>query len=328
MLMQRAFLNSGIKITFEYEGYESEIFHSENGLADYLSYIFTDQFPKDKMAVKPLYYHHKDEETGIDVEVALTFNTSKTNFDPIELSFCNSLNTFKGGKHLTGFRTGLTRAFNSILAANDKLISAADKKIKLSGEDLRENLVAIISIRHPNPQFVGNEKAELSNKDSQTALDSLTNKFFTEYLENNKNELKYIVAKSLIAAKSREASKRSRDMIRKNNDLFATSSAAKLTACESSDPIECELFLCEGDSAAGTAKKSRDNQFQAIFPLKGKILNTENYDVPRIIKNTEISDIISILGTNIGKAFDINALNYHKIVILADADSDGYAKIS
>jgi DNA gyrase subunit B len=317
MIIQRAYLNKGVRIIFN-----GTTYHSENGLPDYMDYIYSKNNLSGKI-VDTISGEVTDPTTNVSVKFALSYSNSKNDYDAIEYTFCNSLYTFDGGKHLTGFRMGLTRAVNSLFRLREKDIPQKDRSIKISGDDIRENVVVIISVSHPEPQFLGNRKSELNNSDVQGITDTLINTTIQQYFERHPTAFKPLMNKIILAAKSREAAKRSRDTILRKDDLFAGSSAAKLSPCESDDPRITELFLTEGDSAGGTAKKARDRIIQAIFPLKGKILNTEGSDPLKAMKNTEISDLVTILGTGIGKHFNLENLKYSKIIILSDADVDG-----
>lgn len=323
-LRELAFLNKGIRITLTDERQEdelgrvqSETFYSEGGLREFVSFI---DASREKLIPSPIYM--EGERAGIPVEVALTYNTT---FSENIFSYVNNINTHEGGTHLAGFRRALTRTLKKY--ADESGITAKEK-IEITGDDFREGLTAVISVKVMEPQFEGQTKTKLGNNEVAGAVDQLVGEMLTNYLEEHPNEAKTIVNKVVLAAKARIAARKAREMVQRKNVLTGTGLPGKLSDCSETDPARCELFLVEGDSAGGTAKQGRDRKFQAIMPLRGKILNVEKAMSHKVFENEEIRNIFTALGVSIGteedsKALNLSKLRYHKIIIMCDADVDG-----
>lgn len=313
-LRELAFLNRGIKITIKdnrVENKQNEYFY-EGGIKSYVEHL---NRTKEVIHDEPIYI--EGERDGISVEVALQYNEGYT--DSI-YSFANNIHTYEGGTHESGFKTGLTRVINDY-ARKSGLIKENDTN--LSGEDVREGLTAIVSIKHPDPQFEGQTKTKLGNSEVRTITDSLFSNHFEKFLLENPQVAKKIVEKGLMAARARLAAKKARELTRRKSALEVSSLPGKLADCSSKDPSISELYIVEGDSAGGSAKQGRDRHFQAILPLRGKILNVEKARLDRILSNNEVRSMITAIGTGIGEDFDIAKARYHKIVIMTDADVDG-----
>lgn len=313
-LRELAFLNRGIKITIKdnrVENKQNEYYY-EGGIKSYVEHL---NRTKEVIHDEPIYI--EGERDGISVEVALQYNEGYT--DSI-YSFANNIHTYEGGTHESGFKTGLTRVINDY-ARKSGLIKENDTN--LSGEDVREGLTAIVSIKHPDPQFEGQTKTKLGNSEVRTITDSLFSNHFEKFLLENPQVAKKIVEKGLMAARARLAAKKARELTRRKSALEVSSLPGKLADCSSKDPSISELYIVEGDSAGGSAKQGRDRHFQAILPLRGKILNVEKARLDRILSNNEVRSMITAIGTGIGEDFDISKARYHKIVIMTDADVDG-----
>ncbi len=307
-LKELAFLNKGIRITLidERNGRKEE-FYSEGGIREFVALL-----NKNKPVLHDIIYF-SGERNGIMVEVALQF--TDTEFETL-FAFANNIHTVEGGTHVAGFRAGLTRAINEY---GKKHI----KKFKpLSGTDVREGLTAVISVKVPEPQFEGQTKTKLTNSEVKTVVESLTYSEVLRWLEEHPNEANRIIEKCLIAMKAREAAKRARELVRKKSELSITL-PGKLADCSSKNPEERELFIVEGESAGGSAKQARDRRFQAVLPIRGKIINVEKAGFLRALKNEEIKAIASAIGAGIGKDFDISKARYRRIIIMTDADVDG-----
>ncbi|QOQ98207.1 DNA topoisomerase (ATP-hydrolyzing) subunit B [Helicobacter winghamensis] len=306
-----AYLNHQITINFsdERDGF-SEIYHFEGGLSQFITDI-----NKKPAIVSILGFEGKDE--GVEVEVALTYNEG---FDEKVLSFVNNINTSEGGTHEAGFRAGLTRTIMNYIEAN---ANAREKDSKITGDDIREGLVAIVSVRVIDPQFVGQTKGKLGSTFVKPIVQKLTYEKISKYFEENPNEAKAIMQKALLAARGREAAKKARELTRKKESFSVGTLPGKLADCQSKDPSISELYLVEGDSAGGSAKQGRDRVYQAILPLRGKILNVEKSRLDKILKSEEIKNLITALGCGIGEEFDIEKARYNKIIIMTDADVDG-----
>jgi DNA gyrase subunit B len=312
-LRDLAFLNKGLKITLrdEREGeVQEEVFHYKGGLVEFVKYL-----DQNRMGLhKPIYY--EDERDGVQVEIAFEYNNS---YNENIFTYCNNVNTIEGGTHLSGFRSALTRTINNYGNKNNLL-----KKVVVQGEDTREGITAIISVKVAEPQFEGQTKTKLGNSEVKGIVETITNDKLSEFLEQNPSIGKKIIEKCISAANSREAARKARELTRRKSALESNALPGKLADCSISDPAQCEIYLVEGDSAGGSAKQGRDRRFQAILPLKGKILNVEKARLHKILANDEIKTIITALGTGIGEGdFDIERLRYHKIIIMTDADVDG-----
>ncbi|NOX38782.1 MAG: DNA topoisomerase (ATP-hydrolyzing) subunit B [Calditrichaeota bacterium] len=310
-LRELAFLNRDLKIILrdERDGSE-EVFHYKGGLVEFIKYLDQNRTPLHK----PIYF--EDNKEGVKVEIAFEYNDS---YNENIFTYCNNVNTIEGGTHLSGFKSALTRTLNHYGNKNNLL-----KNTQLQGEDVREGLTAIISVKVAEPQFEGQTKTKLGNSEVKGIVESILNERLSEYLEENPTVGRKIIEKALMAAQSREAARKARELTRRKSALENNSLPGKLADCSINDPAQCEIYLVEGDSAGGSAKQGRDRRFQAILPLKGKILNVEKARLHKILSNDEIKTIITALGTGIGEEdFDINKLRYHKIIIMTDADVDG-----
>ncbi|XVM19838.1 DNA topoisomerase (ATP-hydrolyzing) subunit B [Bacillus subtilis] len=310
-----AFLTKGVNITIEdkREGQERKNeYHYEGGIKSYVEYL---NRSKEVVHEEPIYI--EGEKGGITVEVALQYNDSYTSNI---YSFTNNINTYEGGTHEAGFKTGLTRVINDY-ARKKGLIKENDPN--LSGDDVREGLTAIISIKHPDPQFEGQTKTKLGNSEARTITDTLFSTAMETFMLENPDAAKKIVDKGLMAARARMAAKKARELTRRKSALEISNLPGKLADCSSKDPSISELYIVEGDSAGGSAKQGRDRHFQAILPLRGKILNVEKARLDKILSNNEVRSMITALGTGIGEDFNLEKARYHKVVIMTDADVDG-----
>ena len=310
-----AFLNKGLSLNIrddrDLEDTTGETFMYEGGISEYVRFI-----NKEKTPIHEDIIHLTGEKDGVIFEVAMQYNTTYT--DNI-LSFVNNINTHDGGTHEEGVRRALTRVINSYARKNNIL---KDKDESLTGDDVKEGLTMIISCKHPNPQFEGQTKGRLGNSEVRKLADSVFSQGFERFLMENPTEAKLIVEKAISACRARNAAKRAREASRKS-DLSISNFFGKLTDCKSKDPSVSEIFIVEGDSAGGSAKKGRDSMTQAILPLRGKILNVEKARLDKALSNEEIRSIITAFGTGIGADFDLSKLRYDKIVIMTDADVDG-----
>tara|TARA_Y100000310_G_scaffold186269_1_gene186353 strand:+ start:8978 stop:10861 length:1884 start_codon:yes stop_codon:yes gene_type:complete len=308
-LKELAYLNAGLKIetSDEVNDVKKEYFY-EGGIK-----AFVQDINKNKTTLfnNPIYFR-KEGDTSI--EIAMQYNDS---YQGSVFSFCNNINTIEGGTHEEGWRTSLTRVINEYIRKN-KLTD-----IRLTGDDVREGLVAIISIKVPDPQFEGQTKTKLGNSYVKGFVSSIVYENLRNFFEENPAIAKTICGKSITSARAREAAKKARELTRRKGALYSGNLPGKLVDCQEKDPSKCELFLVEGDSAAGTGISARDRKVQAILPLKGKILNVEKSRIDKVLRNNEITTIITAIGTGINEEFDIENLRYHKIIILTDADSDG-----
>ena len=315
-LRELAFLNRGLVISIADRRGEKErtkTFHYQGGIVEFVRWL---NEGKQVIAGAPVYV--AGELEGVQVEVALDYNDA---YAESLFTFCNNIHTSEGGSHLTGFRAALTRTLNNYAQKNNLL----KKEIPtLSGDDVREGLTAVVSVKVPEPQFEGQTKTKLGNTEVKGLVEQIVNAGLSEFLEEHPAEAKRIVIKCMGAAQSREAARRALDIARRKSALDSASLPGKLADCQSADPTESELFLVEGDSAGGSAKQARDRRFQAILPLKGKILNVEKARLDKVLANDEIKAIITALGTGVGSGiFDLAKLRYHKIIIMTDADVDG-----
>jgi len=313
-LRELAFLNKGIRIVVDdkrNDEIEPVTFHYEGGIKSYVEFINHTK----KVLHEPFFA--EGEAQGIAVEVAIQYNDG---FSTNIYSFANNIHTYEGGTHEVGFRTGLTRVINDY-ARKSNLFKDSDSN--LSGEDVREGLTAIVSIKHPDPQFEGQTKTKLGNSEVRTVTDSVFSEAFSTFLLENPTIGKVIVEKGLVASRARIAAKKARELTRRKSALEVSNLPGKLADCSSRDASISELYIVEGDSAGGSAKTGRDRHFQAILPLRGKILNVEKARLDRILSNNEVRSMVTALGTGIGEEFDISKARYHKVVIMTDADVDG-----
>ena len=316
-MREQSFLNAGVKIilTDRREGQErEEVLHYEGGIISFVEYLNNE---KRGTPIHPEVIYMKGEENGSIAEVAMQYNDS---YNETIISFANNMSTIEGGTHETGFKSALTRAINDY-AKKKGLIKGEDKS--LSGDDVREGLVAIISVKLTDAQFESQTKAKLGNSEIRKLTDSIVYSKLAEYLEENPTSARQIIEKSLAANRAREAARRARENSRSKNSLEVSTLPGKLSDCNEKNPELTEVYLVEGDSAGGSAKNCRDSRFQAILPLRGKILNVEKASIDKIEKNTSIIPIIQALGCGMKDYFDIEKLRYGKIVIMADADVDG-----
>ena len=323
-LRELSFLNKGISITLVDERhpnedgtFPTELFHSEGGLKEFVEYI-----DGNRESIMNNVIFMEGDKDNIPVEVAMRYNTSYT--ENLH-SYVNNINTHEGGTHLAGFRRALTRTLKKFA---DELGIPAKEKVEVTGDDFREGLTAVISVKVMEPQFEGQTKTKLGNSEVSGAVDKIVGEMLTNFLEENPNEAKLIVQKVVLAAKARQAAKKARELVQRKSPMGGSGLPGKLSDCSSKDPEISELFLVEGDSAGGTAKQGRDRHFQAILPLRGKILNVEKSMVHKVYDNEEIKNIYTALGVSVGTEEDSKALNmaklrYHKVVIMTDADIDG-----
>ncbi|MCF8367885.1 MAG: DNA topoisomerase (ATP-hydrolyzing) subunit B [Bacteroidales bacterium] len=323
-LRELAFLNKGITLTIHDERDKDEedvvhtnTYHSENGLKDFIEYLDAtrEKLMNDAIAIE-------GEKNDIPVEIAMQYNTS---FAENLHSYVNNINTHEGGTHLSGFRRGLTRTLKSYA---EKSGMTSKLKFDISGDDFREGLTAIISVKVAEPQFEGQTKTKLGNTDVMGAVDQMVSEHLSYYLEEHPKEARTIVNKVILAATARHAARKARELVQRKNVLSNTGLPGKLADCSEKDPSLCEIYLVEGDSAGGTAKQGRDRKFQAILPLRGKILNVEKAMQHKIFENEEIRNMFTALGITIGtqedtKALNLEKLRYHKVIIMTDADVDG-----
>ena len=314
-LREMAFLTKGLKIVLRDNRLEEpkiRAFHYEGGIKEYVEYI-----NKAKTALYDEVIYCEGQRGDVQVEVAMQHNDTYTEST---YSFVNNINTPEGGTHLTGFKNALTKTFNDY-ARNKKLLK--DNEPNLSGDDIREGMAAIVSIKISEPQFEGQTKQKLGNSEARGAVESVVTEQLTYFLEQHPNEAKIICDKAILAFRAREAARKARDLTRRKTALDSTALPGKLADCSDKDPANCEIYIVEGDSAGGSAKTARNRATQAILPLRGKILNVEKARLDRILTNAEIKAMITAFGTGIGEDFDITKLRYHKIVIMTDADVDG-----
>ncbi|GEN53099.1 DNA topoisomerase (ATP-hydrolyzing) subunit B [Halobacillus faecis] len=312
-LRELAFLNKGLTISIEDKRTDEEPvnYYFEGGILSYVEHMNrTRETLHDAFFIE-------DEQDEISIEIAMQYNDG---FASNIYSYANNIHTYEGGTHESGFKTGLTRVINDYARKNN-MFKETDPN--LTGDDVREGLTAIISIKHPDPQFEGQTKTKLGNSEARTVTDSLFSESFTKFLFENPNMAKTIVEKGLMASRARMAAKKARELTRRKNALEVSNLPGKLADCSSKDANISELYIVEGDSAGGSAKQGRDRHFQAILPLRGKIINVEKARLDKILSNNEVRAIITALGTGIGEEFDISKARYHKIVIMTDADVDG-----
>ncbi len=312
-MRELAFLNKGLKIEIEDQRSDkSNLFKYKGGIVSFVDYLNENKQPVHR---RPIYFQKQREE--VNVEIALQYNDSYV--DNI-FSYVNNINTIEGGTHLVGFKTALTRTINNYAQKNNLLKNG---QALLEGEDVREGLTAIISVKVPDPQFEGQTKTKLGNSEVKGIVESVLGESLGEFFEENPPIAKRIVEKSVSAARAREAARKARELTRRKSALESSSLPGKLADCSLDDPSLCEIYIVEGDSAGGSAKQGRDRKFQAILPIKGKILNVEKARLDKVLSNEEIRTIITALGTNVRDEFDIARARYHKVIIMTDADVDG-----
>ena len=323
-LRELSFLNKGISLSItdlreqDEDGVNiTDTFLSDGGLGEFVEYLDVN---RDNLIENVMYM--EGEKNGVPVEVAMSYNTTYT--ENLH-SYVNNINTHEGGTHLTGFRRALTRTLKSYAEKSGML---EREKVTVAGDDFREGLTAVISVKVMEPQFEGQTKTKLGNSEVSGAVDQLVGEMLNNYLEENPKDAKQIILKVILAAKARQAARKAREMVQRKTVMSSTGLPGKLSDCSEKDPTKCEIFLVEGDSAGGTAKQGRDRAFQAILPLRGKILNVEKAMQYKVFENEEIKNIFTALGVSIGTAEDSKALNisklrYHKVVIMCDADVDG-----
>ena len=328
-LRELAYLNKGLEINLrdkrEEDG-QSDSFKFKGGLSDFVKYLDEHNNPLHNKVITVT-----KEDGDIPVDVALRYgNTYNDNI----LTFVNNINTIEGGTHLSGFRSALTRAMNNHASKNNLIKTKKTEKLSLTGEDFREGLTAIISVKVPEPQFEGQTKTKLGNGEVKGLVDKVVYEGILDFLEENPSIGRKVIEKALLAARSRSAARKARELIRRKSALGGSSLPGKLADCSNKDPVFCELYLVEGDSAGGSAKQGRDRKNQAILPLRGKVINSEKARVDKLLSNNEIQSIITALGTGFGGGdeetgersagdFDIEKIRYHKIIIMTDADVDG-----
>jgi len=314
-LRELAFLNKDLRIVMEDQRPETPKTHDfkyEGGIVSFVKYV-----DKAKKSLMPEPIYISTEKDGVEVEVAMQYTDA---FVENLFSFANNINTMEGGTHLIGFRSALTRTFNNYAQARNLF---KKDKLSLGGEDVREGLSAVISVKLSEPQFEGQTKTKLGNSEVKGIVEAIVNDGLKEYLEENPSTAKQLVEKCFQAYRAREAARKARDLTRRKSALESASLPGKLADCSSRDPSESELYLVEGDSAGGSAKQARDRNFQAILPLRGKIINVERTRLDRMLLNEEVKTIITAAGTGVGEEFDVKKARYHKIVIMTDADVDG-----
>ncbi|CAH2257402.1 TPA: DNA topoisomerase (ATP-hydrolyzing) subunit B [Enterococcus faecium] len=314
-IRELAFLNRGMRISIEDKREEETVineYHYDGGIKSYVEYLNAN-----KTVIFPEPVYLEGEQQDIAVEVSMQYTDG---YHSNIMSFANNIHTYEGGTHESGFKTALTRVINDY-ARKQKLMKENDDN--LTGEDVREGLTAVISIKHPDPQFEGQTKTKLGNSEVRTVTDRLFSEHFMKFLLENPSVGRQIVEKGLLASRARLAAKRAREVTRRKGALEISNLPGKLADCSSNDPEKCELFIVEGDSAGGSAKQGRNREFQAILPIRGKILNVEKASMDKILANEEIRSLFTAMGTGFGEAFDVSKARYHKLVIMTDADVDG-----
>ena len=314
-IRELAFLNRGMRISIEDKREEEPVineYHYDGGIKSYVEYLNAN-----KTVIFPEPVYLEGEQQDIAVEVSMQYTDG---YHSNIMSFANNIHTYEGGTHESGFKTALTRVINDY-ARKQKLMKENDDN--LTGEDVREGLTAVISIKHPDPQFEGQTKTKLGNSEVRTVTDRLFSEHFMKFLLENPSVGRQIVEKGLLPSRARLAAKRAREVTRRKGALEISNLPGKLADCSSNDPEKCELFIVEGDSAGGSAKQGRNREFQAILPIRGKILNVEKASMDKILANEEIRSLFTAMGTGFGEDFDVSKARYHKLVIMTDADVDG-----
>ena len=314
-LRELSFLNKGVKISLtdlRLGQEKEEVYLQDGGIIDFVKFM-----NKNKEAVNPEIIYFAGEKDGVQVEIAMQYTD---NYTENILSYANNIHTHEGGTHEFGFKTALTRVINDYARKNNIL---KDNDANLTGDDIREGLAAVISVKVPDPQFEGQTKTKLGNSEIRGICDNITSDGLNVFLEENPTLAKKIIEKSRNAARAREAARKAREMTRRKSSLEVSALPGKLADCSSKDASLCELFIVEGDSAGGSAKQGRDRKFQAILPLRGKILNVEKARLDRILSSDDIRNLITAFGTGIGNDFDITKARYHKLILMTDADVDG-----
>ncbi len=310
-IRELAFLNKGVEFVFKDErSNREEVFKYAGGIKEFVEFL-----NKTKNKLHPAVYFEKEKD-GIVVEAALQFNDSYTE---TLFTFANNINTHEGGSHLSGFKTALTRALKSYADKH----GLTEEKTELTSEDFREGLTAVLSVKVPNPQFEGQTKTKLGNSEVKGIVDSVIHEALSTFLEENPSAAKLILSKCIDAARAREAARKARELVRRKGVFEGAMLPGKLADCSSRDPTKCEIYFVEGDSAAGSSKQGRNREFQAILPLRGKIINVEKARLIKVLKNNEIAAMVTAIGTSIGEDFDITKLRYDKVIIMTDADVDG-----
>ena len=311
-MRELAFLNKGLKISLtDNRGDETCEFYYEGGIVEFVEYLNDD---RETLHPEPIYF--KDRSNGVHVEVAMQYLSESYNRDI--MPFANNIHTIEGGTHLTGFRAGLTNTLKKYAEMNDLA-----QDIELSGNDFREGLTAVINVKLPEPQFEGQTKMKLGNSEIRGIVQSVLSEKLLTYLEEHPDVGSVVISKAVTAAKARRAAKKAKELTRRKGVLGSADLPGKLADCSNPDPERSELYLVEGDSAGGSAKQGRDRNFQAILPLRGKIINVEKARIDKMLENKEIRSIISALGTGVGEDFDVDEARYHKLIIMTDADIDG-----
>ena len=316
-LRELSFLNKGVTITLKDERpdhLKEETFHAKGGLREMVQFLNAQKKPLHNEVI-----YIETERDDIGIELAMQYNDS---YADTTFSFVNNINTHEGGTHLTGFKSALTRVINQYIQKTTSL-AKKDKDITLTGDDAREGLTAVLSVKVREPQFEGQTKTKLGNSEAEGAVRSVVNELLSQYLDEHPKVANQIIEKAVSAARAREAARKARDLTRKKNALDIGNLPGKLADCSLTDPAMCEIYLVEGDSAGGSAKQGRDRSFQAILPLRGKIINVEKARIDKVLSNEEIRTIITAIGSGIKDEFDLSKSRYHKIIIMTDADVDG-----
>ncbi|HLF17075.1 MAG TPA: DNA topoisomerase (ATP-hydrolyzing) subunit B, partial [Candidatus Thermoplasmatota archaeon] len=314
-LRELAFLNAGVKIVYRDERAQparEEAYHYEGGVREFARWV-----NRSRQALHADVVHLEGTQDKVTVEVAMQWTDA---FNETVFTFANNISTTEGGSHLIGFRSALTRCLNDYARKNDLLKGVEGG---LTGEDCREGLTAIVSVKLPQPQFEGQTKTKLGNSEVRGIVETLLNTKFSEFLDETPAVARIVVEKTVLAYRAREAARKARDLTRRKGVLEGSGLPGKLADCQSRDPAACELYIVEGDSAGGSAKQGRDRAFQAVLPLRGKVLNTEKARLDKVLQNKELLTLVQAIGTSIGEDFDLQKLRYHKIVIMTDADVDG-----